>query len=56
MTLYFSSISHAADATYATAMSTVDGMKELKDDYRMVFLDDRHWCSSDEILRNENKK
>lgn len=40
MMVYFSSIVSPEGATYATAMLTVDGMKVLKNGYRMVTLND----------------
>lgn len=56
ITVYFLAVGSSADATYATAVLHFDDEKVLKDDFRMVMLNDLHRCGSVELVRDEKHR
>lgn len=54
--VHFSLTVSPKGATHATAMYRDDGMMMLKDGYRIVVLDDRHWRRFVKMLRKKRMK
>lgn len=54
MKLYYLSTTNAESAQYASVVCIVDGMKALKDSYRMVMLDGLHRHGTVKIVQNED--